>query len=129
MRALLYIVLLIVGVSCTTPRYIDRPYYVTNTEYRDIYVRDSIYKHDSIYMYIKGDTVFQERWHTKYVKKLRVDTFVRIDSVPVPYEVIREVNKLTKWQEIMQSLGYVGIGVILLLIGVIILKIYNKIRK
>ena len=126
MRVLLYIVVLIVAVSCRTTEYVPVPYEVKSTEYVNKHVRDSIYKHDSIYLTMKGDTVLLEKWHTKYVDKLRIDTIVKCDSIPVPYSVIKEVNRLTKWQEIIQSLGYVGIGEILLFIGWLIFKLYSK---
>ena len=78
--------------------------------------------HDSIYLAIKGDTVLLEKRHTKYIEKLRVDTLIKRDSIPVPYEVIKEMvrNELNWWQKIMQAIGYLSLG---LIIGLIIYKI------
>ena len=67
-------------------------------EYRDRLRIDSVYNRDTVNIYERGDTVYL---HTiKWRERFKFDTVsvVRIDSVPYPVEVIREVNKLTKWQ-------------------------------
>lgn len=114
MRCLLLVVLLAI-VSCTTTRYVDRPYEVKSTEYVNKYVRDSVYLHDSVSRKQVNDTILIEKWHTRYRDKLRVDTLLKMDSVPVPYEVIvKEItNELNFWQKIIQGLGYVGVGALL----------------
>ena len=67
-------------------------------EYRDRLRVDSVYNRDTVQIYGRNDTVFKDviRWRERF----RIDTVsvVRIDSIPYPVEVIREVNKLTKWQ-------------------------------
>lgn len=70
--------------------------------------KDSVHVHDSIYIRDAGDTVWVERWHTKYQKVLRVDTMreVRVDSVPYPVEVIKEVPaELTWWEKTRMKVG------------------------
>jgi hypothetical protein len=70
----------------------------TKIEYKDRLRVDSIYNRDTVQIYGRNDTVFKDviRWRERF----RIDTVsvVRIDSIPYPVEVIREVNKLTKWQ-------------------------------
>ncbi len=64
--------------------------------------RDSIYLHDSTIVRMAGDTVFLERWRTSYRDRWQRDTVYqsRIDSVPKPYPVIKEVPaELTWWQQ------------------------------
>lgn len=114
MRFLLYIVVVVFAVSCRTTEYVPVPYEVRSTEYVTRAVHDSIYMHDSIYLSLRGDTVLLEKWRTKYVERLRVDTLVRRDSVPVPYEVVRESvrNELNLWQKIIQATGYLALGFI-----------------
>lgn len=115
MRCLLLVVVVLAVVSCTTTRYVDRPYEVKSTEYVNKYVRDSVYLHDSTSWKQVNDTIFIEKWHTRYRDKLRVDTLLKMDSVPVPYEVIvKEItNELNFWQKIIQGFGYVGVGALL----------------
>lgn len=80
----------------------------TDTLMKFCNTRDSIWLHDSIRVSEKGDTIRIERWHTKYVEREVHDTLYqsRHDSVPVPYEVVREVAKpLTWWQRTRLHMG------------------------
>lgn len=84
--------------------------------------RDSIYLRDSIFVnqWQSGDTIFQvrDRWHTQYVAKERTDTFykAKVDSVPVPYPVIKKVPaELTWWQQCRLHLANIVLWVILII--------------
>lgn len=70
---------------------------------RDRLVRDSIYIRDSIYVHLKGDTVWRDRTLKIYDRQQRVlhDTLVIRDSIPYPVEVLRtvEVDKPLRWWE------------------------------
>lgn len=84
--------------------------------------RDSIYLRDSIFVnqWQSGDTIFQvrDRWHTQYVAKEVRDTFykARVDSVPVPYPVIKKVPaELTWWQQCRLHLANIVLWVILII--------------
>ena len=70
----------------------------TKIEYKDRLRVDSIYNRDTVQIYGRNDTIFKDI--IKWRERFRLDTVsvVRIDSIPYPVEVIREVNKLTKWQ-------------------------------
>ena len=70
--------------------------------------RDSVWLHDSISVKEKGDTIRIEKWHTKYIEREVHDTIYQAkrDSIPVPYEVIKEVPaKLSKPQKGLMTLG------------------------
>ena len=85
--------------SCATRtkiEYKDRDvyHYVTKVE------KDTVTErvHDSVYIHERNDTVWFEKWHTKYVDKivLRHDTCWR-DSVVAEYkETIKEIVKVPK---------------------------------
>ena len=82
--------------------------------------RDSIWLHDSIFISEKqkDDTIYlyQERWHTKYIEKIKTDTIYehKVDSVGVPYPVPKYVEKnLNWWQKTRMGVG--SIALILLL--------------
>lgn len=53
--------------------------------------RDSVYLHDSIFVRIRADTVFQERWHTRWRDRIvqHTDTIqvetTRTETVQVRY--------------------------------------------
>lgn len=78
--------------------------------------RDSVWLHDSISIEAKGDTVRIEKWHTKYVTK--IDTVVKYksvtDSIPVPYEVLKYIEKPLKWWQ--KSLIWTGILALMVVI-------------
>lgn len=80
--------------------------------------RDSVWLHDSISVKEKGDTIKIEKWHTKYIEREVHDTIYQAkrDSIPVPYEVIKEVpTKLSKTQK-----GLMTLGILTLMAGVIV---------
>lgn len=91
--------------------------------------KDSIYLRDSIYIRERGDTIFYERWNTKYIERLRIDSFLQRDSIAVPYEVLKEVpveKKLSWWQSLKQEIGGICLGAIILLIAYLGIKVYNS---
>ena len=100
MKKLILLITILVMFGCTKTVYIPVTNTITEIEYRDRLQRDSIYFSDSILIETKGDTVFNTRIKYRYINKLVRDTVNRFDSVYVekPIEVVKEVNRLTKWQ-------------------------------
>ena len=110
------VVLALVCFSCRTK-------YITNTEYKEVPVvmHDTIAQNiwridttivkDSVYFAIKGDTVFKEKYNTKWRIKVAQDTINKVVEKPV--EVIRnnvktetkEVNRLYWWQKVLMIIG------------------------
>ena len=122
-----FIVLIIMGLllcamftGCTTTKYVQVPVVHNDTTIVTKHQRDSIWMHDSIMVSEKGDTVRIEKWHTEYVKKEVHDTLyqARVDSVPYPVEVIKEVPaQLTWWQRTRLHLfNMIGIALILIVV-------------
>ncbi len=98
--------------SCKSVEYV--PVIQHETHHDSIYFtqiqRDSIWQHDSILVKDKGDTVLIEKWHTKYIEKLKIDTtyIAKVDSIPVPYEVTKYVEKkLSKTQKVLMMIGII----------------------
>lgn len=91
------VVLALLMCSCKSIEYV--PVVENHTVHDSIYFtqiqRDSIWQHDSILIKDRGDTVWVEKWHTKYVEKQVHDTtyIAKVDSIPVPYEVTKYVEK------------------------------------
>lgn len=54
-----------------------------------LHTSDSVFVRDSVYLRQQGDTCFLDRWHEKTiyknVYKVKVDSFLKRDSIPVPY--------------------------------------------
>ena len=84
---------------CTTTKY------VPITEYRDRVVvktdsllkADSVYVHDSVSVYIRGDTVFKDKYHLQYkdgyIVRNKSDTLIVRDSIPYKVEVSKQLSK------------------------------------
>ena len=75
--------------SCTRTIYVPKVTVEHDSIYIATHTRDSVYMKDSIYIREKGDTVYLERWRTKYVERLRIDTLsvVISDTIREPYPV------------------------------------------
>lgn len=118
MRNLLFVLVLLFFVSCTKTLYV--PVENTKIEYQDKIVesRDSIYLKDSVIIFIKGDTVFKDRYKTKLVYKERIDTFtyIKVDTISKP--VIIEKEK--KIGFIQQTINYISYFALIILIGILI---------
>ena len=110
------VVLALVCFSCKTR-------YITETEYKEVPVvlHDTVAQNiwridttivkDSVYFAVKGDTIFKERYNTKWRIKVAHDTINKFVEKPV--EVIRnnvktetkEVNRLYWWQKVLMIIG------------------------
>lgn len=87
---------------CTTTKY------VPITEYKDRVVvktdsllkNDSVYVHDSVSVYIRGDTVFKDKYHLKYkdryIVRNKSDTLILRDSIPYKVGVEKTLSKTDK---------------------------------
>lgn len=132
MKTLIYITMFLISgiwfASCRT-QYI--PVESVRTEYktRDSIRVDSIYNQDSIYVLVKGDTVYQYRY--KYLYKYqylnRTDTMIKIDSVQVPYPVEKQLNR---WESLKMELGGWAFGGIIVMalvfVGWLVYRWRNK---
>ena len=131
MKRLIYIIILLIlpicFVSCRT-QYI--PVESVRTEYktRDSIRFDSIYQRDSVYMLVKGDTIYQYRYKYlyRYLTTNRTDTILKHDSIPIPYPVEKQ---LSRWQTIKMELGGWAFGIIILFTLIIIGQIIFKSKK
>ena len=98
--------------GCTTTKVVTVPEVHTDTTYITQHQRDSIWLHDSIHVTERGDTIRIERWHTKYISKEVHDTLYRAktDSIPVPYEVVKEVPRpRSKLELVVFCAGFISI--------------------
>lgn len=113
--------------SCTTTKYVPVETVRTEVQYKDRVQKDSVHILDSVFMSVKGDTVFRDKWRIVYRDKFVRDTAYinRTDSVQVPYPVEKS---LTKWQQFKMDIGGWAFGVIILLVLVFVcwLVLYKK---
>ena len=112
------VVLALVCFSCKTR-------YITETEYKEVPVvmHDTVAKNiwridttivkDSVYFAVKGDTIFKERYNTKWRIKVAHDTINKVVTIPVEVgktrtktkTVVKEVNRIYLWQKVLMIIG------------------------
>jgi hypothetical protein len=116
-KIILIILLLLVVTGCKTKEILV-PVEKTVVEYKDRLHVDSIYNRDTLYLFTKNDTVYLQS--IKWRERFRIDTIsvVKVDSIPYTVEVVKEVNKLTKWQQI--RLSALNILIVIIVIYVLI---------
>lgn len=125
MRQLLYVLVILMmlggGFSSCRTQYI--PVETIKTEYRvrDSIRHDSVYQQDSVYVTVKGDTVYEYKY--KYLYKYqyinRTDTLMKTDSIQIPYPIEKQ---LSKWQRFKLDFGGTAM---LIMIMIIIVKLKN----
>lgn len=131
MKRLIHIIMLlalaICFVSCRT-QYV--PVETVRTEYktRDSIRFDSIYQRDSIYILVKGDTIYQYKYKYlyRYLTTNRTDTILKTDSIQTPYPVEKQ---LSRWQSIKIELGGWAFGLVIAFILMVIGRIVYKRRN
>lgn len=126
--AAIAIILLFLLTSCKQIEYIPVIEHKTDTTYITKVQKNSVWLHDSVFVSVKGDTTWIEKFHTKYITKEVHDTLYksRIDSIPVPYEVVKEVaKKLSWWQKLRLWLGDITLIGILGLMGYGAFRLYK----
>ena len=98
-KILIFAVIATMLLSCKSVKYI--PVVTTKIEYRDNFVRDSIFRYDSVFVKDKGDTLILERYKYLYKNRIVKDSIFINDTIRVPYpvEVIKQVKApITNWQ-------------------------------
>jgi hypothetical protein len=116
-KTVIFCAIALLCCACGTIQYV--PVETTRTEYRDNYLRDSIYLHDSIFVKDKGDTLIVEKYRYLYRDKIVRDSIFKTDTIRVPYpvEVVKEVKKpLTGWQNFQVWSGRIALITVLLLL-------------
>lgn len=126
MRKLLAVIVIFILLmcSCSTTKLVEVPVEKIRTEYIHDTKIDSVFVKDSVDRWLKGDTLYIYKEHTKYKYLDRVDTVVRVDSIPkiVKIETVKEVevNHIKWYQKILMWIG----GIMsLILTGCIIYKV------
>lgn len=126
MHLLTYIIAMVLGIivcailsSCSTSRYVPVVEERTDTLRVIQQQRDSVWLHDSIHIVERGDTVRIDRWHTRYMERMKFDTVYKwhVEHVPQAYPVEKrvEVEKpLTWWQRLRLGAGTLFIYIIAL---------------
>ena len=113
--AILMVILL--SISGCKPKQILVPITETKIEFRERFRVDSVYNRDTLMLFSQNDTVYLQS--IKWRERFMIDTVsvVKVDSIPYTVEVVKEVNKLTKWQQIRLS----ALNILLLIIVIYVI--------
>lgn len=121
-----FVALAILQCSCRTQRVAGE--ITTRDSVRIVYRMDSVYRyeHDSIYIRERADTVFVDRWHTRYRDALRVvhDT-AYVDRVR---ETTIQVTYITKAQRNMIAGFWTLLALILIAVALLVWKNLGGLR-
>lgn len=118
--------------GCKTVKFVTVPEYHTlyKTRVDTVQRWDSVYFRDSVYIAVKGDTVYltKTHWRERFrnVYHIKADTVMQLDSIRVPYPVEKP---LTKWQRWKMDLGGWAMGVAAVLVILVILKVTKIAHK
>ncbi len=126
--AVLAAIVLLLASCKTTERVEYVPVETVKTEYRDRLVEtfDSIHVHDSVFLAVKGDTVYKYKQQLIYKNKFVHDTvYVGIrDSIPVPYTVEKELSVWDKFK--VDYSGWIILTLLILLTCIVLLYRFRK---
>lgn len=114
--------------SCRSVKYVPVETVKTDSVYVNKVQRDSIRLQDSIFVFVKGDTVRVEKYKYLYRDRVVVDTVYKVqcDTIRVPYPVEKP---LTRWQRWKLDLGGFAMAGITVLLAVGIFRIVRKLKK
>ncbi len=126
MRKIWFVIVMVIMLAgCRSVKYIEVPIEHTNIiTQRDTLLRvDSILTRDSVWMVLKGDTIYKEKYkyvdRLKYVYKTTHDTiYQRVDSTIVKVEYIEKPIgffkkvKMTLWGIIMAMAALAVVAII-----------------
>ena len=125
------ILILSMFCRCTTTKYVPVTEYkdrvVVNTD--SLLKSDSVYVHDSVSVYIRGDTVLKYKYHIQYkdrcIVRNKLDTLIVRDSIPYKVEVSK---KLSNTDRAFLNIG--KISSVCIFIGILALLgwIYRKVK-
>lgn len=113
-----FVIVLLIG--CNSVKHVPVETVKTEKEYVDRWNRDSVYVRDSVFILVKGDTVFKDRFRIVYKDKLVRDTAYvsKVDTIQVPYPVevpVKHVPRVIWWAIII--LAILGLPSILKIIA------------
>lgn len=124
-RGIIAVILFSVVVSCRSIQYVPVETVKTKTEYVDRWKRDSVHVRDSVFVIVKGDTVYIDKYKTIYKDRIFRDTthIERIDTTRIPYPVEKQ---LTRWQNVKMEAGGFAIGGMAIVLLLLIIKFTIK---
>lgn len=113
------------GTGChrksVAPVMVEVPVYHSDTLRQLRETHDSVWLRDSVFLYVKGNTVVRESYRDRQVYRLRVDTLLKcVTDTVVVTRVEKPTAVMTSWQRLRMRTGDVAL---LLVAGLLIWKL------
>lgn len=118
--------------GCRTVEYVPVERIVVRTDtLRQAALRvDSVFRHDSVAVYVSGDTVRITQWRDRYRVKMLTDTLYKSVSDTVRVcESYPVEKKLTKWQQAKMELGGFAFALLFAALCVAVVWLIKKFKK
>ena len=114
--------------SCRSVKYVPVETVKTDSVYVNKVQRDSIRLQDSIFVFVKGDTVRIEKYKYLYRDRAVVDTVYKVqcDTIRVPYPVEKP---LTRWQKWKLDLGGFAMAAIAITVLLMVGRAIHKLKR
>ncbi len=118
--------------GCKTTKYVpmEKVVYRESVKRDTVHTSDSVWVHDSVSVDRKGDILKVDRWHReKVLQKVylsKVDSFIKRDSIPVPYPVEKE---LSKWEKFQLKWAVWFMGALCMVIVWLLYKLYRRFKN
>lgn len=128
-RGIITIILFVLAFySCRSIQYVPIETVKTEKEYVDRWKRDSIHVQDSVFVLVKGDTIYIDKYKTIYKDRILHDTtyIERVDTTRIPYPVEKQ---LTRWQSMKMELGGIAMGAVVIFILVVVGRMIYILKK
>lgn len=113
--------IIIISMSSCKTTYV--PVETIKTEYRNIieFAHDTTIVKDSVWVKDMGDTIYIDRWHTRdrVVYTNRVDSFIRVDTIPQITEVQVPVHYRSGYDRFCSWFMWI---VIAMVVGYVVLR-------
>ena len=117
----LFILLLLLLFAGCKSKTVYVPVESVRTEYRDRLQRDSVHLYDSVFLKVKGDTVFLNKYRYLYKDKIRHDSIHIHDTIRVPYPVKGDTEYISQvkwWHEASVRFTLFAFAVLALYLGI-----------
>lgn len=129
---LVVVVALSLLTGCKTTKYVplEKVVYRESVRHDTLHTTDSVWVHDSVNVFVKGDTVYKDRLRKEKVLQrvyqTKVGTCIRRDSVPVPYPVEKE---LSKWEQFELKYAVWSMGALCVMLVYLLYKLYKRFKN
>ena len=118
------LVVMMLGASSCAVRYVPVEQVRVDSLSSTLIQRDSVCVRDSVFVFLKGDTVFKTKYKYVYRDRVVCDTLFRLKCDTLT-KVVEIEKSLTRWENLKMNIG----GGIVCLAPFVVLLLFFKLKK